>query len=194
MGRTQRAAFFPLLTKDLTHEKEENLPALLYALGLLKDPRAVDVLAGYLDHSDSRIRSQAVVSLGNIGDPSAKEFLKKCLLDREANVKWGASLSLAYMGDASGKEILEQLLSRDYLSQFPEVDFQEQNHLVLSAIEATGRLKFVDTQLLKSLQKLATGDKNMKVRGSAMKLLESLKERNSEKNLWIPKIKRQSKP
>ena len=173
MGRTGKTEFFVPLTENIEQEKEDNLYAVLYALGMLKDKRAVPILERYLDHPNAMLRSAAVVSLGNIGDISAKELLKKSLSDSEPNVQWGASLSLAALGDNSGKEILSRLLNRNYFSQFPEVDPQEQTHLVLAAIQAVADLK--EKSLFPVVEELAKTDSNMKVRSAAMEAVEELK-------------------
>ena len=129
MGRTGKSEFLPPLLQHIEKEKEENLYAIIYALGMLREKRAVSTLSQYSAHPNPRIRSGVAVSLGVIGDYGAKEILKKALNDSEPNVKWGAALSLAQMNDASGKEILLKLLDRKYLSGFSAIDPQEQNQI-----------------------------------------------------------------
>ena len=166
MGRTGKSEFLTPLTQDIESEKEENLYAIIYALGMLRDKAAVQVLSKYSNHANPRIRSGVVVSLGVIGDYSSKEILKKALNDSEPNVKWGASLSLAHMKDASGKEILAKLLNRKYLSSFAEVDPQEQNQILLEAIEGSAFLEAAELDA--EIKELAQADQNMKVRAAAM--------------------------
>src|SRR3989338_497930 len=166
MGRTGKSEFLTPLTQDIESEKEENLYAIIYALGMLRDKAAVQVLSKYSNHANPRIRSGVVVSLGVIGDYSSKEILKKALNDSEPNVKWGASLSLAHMKDASGKEILAKLLNRKYLSSFAEVDPQEQNQILLAAIEGSAFLEAAELDA--EIKELAQADQNMKVRAAAM--------------------------
>ena len=166
MARTGNPGFFDLLSEHINEEREENLYAILYALGMLKDHRAVPVLEEFISHPQARIRSVAVVALGTIGDPSCKQILKKTLSDPEPNVQWGTAISLAQMGDGSGEGILLQLLNREELAKYPEVDPQEQNHLILAAIEASTHLH--DPELDTVIQSLAHNDKNMNVRAAAM--------------------------
>lgn len=166
MGRTGKSEFFPVLTEHIGQEKEASLPAVLYALGMLRDKKAAPVLAKFAGHPDARIRSIVVVSLGNIEDSGSKEILKNTLNDPEPNVQWGSALSLARLKDASGRQVIEKLLDRAYLSKFPEVDPQEQNHLMLAAIDAVKTLKL--TEFDEHLKVLADSDKNMKVRAAAM--------------------------
>lgn len=166
MGRMGDADFFEPLTADIANEKEENLYAIIYALGLLKDPRAIPILSKHLDHPQARMRSATTVALGNIADQRAIPLLKKALNDPEANVQWGAAVSLALLKDASGKGSLKELLSRAYLEKFPEIDPQEQTNLLLMAIQAAKNLN--DNELNQQLAVLAKTDTNMKVRAAAM--------------------------
>lgn len=170
MGRTGKAVFFKPLTEDLSSEKSENLSAVLYAIGLLKDPRGAQLLERFLDHPDRRIRSIAVVAIGNIGQPSSINRLKKALGDTEPNVQWGAAVSLAKIGDRAGKSVISKMLDRNYLSKFPEVDPQEQNDLLLWAIEAASLLN--ESELDAQLERLSKTDGNMKVRSAALEKLK----------------------
>jgi len=92
------------------------------------------------------------------------------LNDHEPNVQWGAAVSLAQMDDSSGKTVLSRMMSRQYWMQFPEVDRNEQNNLVLKAISASVLLN--DTELNAQISEIAQTDPNMKVRAAA---LDSLK-------------------
>ena len=166
MGRMGKAAFFEPLTEDMTNEKDENLSAVIYAIGLLKDRRGAVVLNQFLDHRDGRIRSIAVVAIGNIAQPSSIGRLKRALVDSEPNVQWGAAVSLARMGENAGKEVILKMLDREYLSKFSEVDPQEQTYLLLSAIEAASLLP--EPELKTQLERLAKTDRNMKVRAAAL--------------------------
>lgn len=171
MGRTQRPEFLEPLLKGLAKEKEGNLPAVIYALGMLQQKEAANAIHPYTDHPDARVRSIAVTALGQIGNLRSKPVLFKGLSDPEPNVQWGAALSLARMGDPSGRHIIFNLLDREYLAQFPEVDPHEENQLILMAIETS---KFVDgPDLRKRLKELSQTDKNMNVRAAAFEQLRN---------------------
>ena len=170
MGRTGRVEFVQPIVQGLKEEKEENLAALIYALGMLKTKESAPVLYQYIDHHNALVRSIAVVSLGNIGNLDSMNIIKKGLNDSEVNVQWGAAISLAQLGDKSGKAILFQLMNRKYLSQYPEVDLDEQNNLVLAAIENSARLN--DQSLNEEIKKLSQSDPNMKIRSAALKILK----------------------
>jgi len=110
-----------------------------------------------------------VVALGQIGDLGSINIIKKGLNDSEVNVQWGAAISLAQMGDPSGKEIIGQLLDRQYLAKFPEVDPYETNQLIMTAIESA--MKINDGALKEQIGQLARSDENMNVRSKAMNAL-----------------------
>ncbi len=170
MGRMGSPEFFEALSANIKSEKEENLYAIIYALGMLKDKRAIAALEPFLKHEQARIRSCTVVALGSIGTDPVKELLKRSLTDSEPNVQWGSAISLAQLGDNSGRDVLAQLLDRDYLAKFSEVDPLELNQLMIAAIEAIQHVQ--DQDLQRRVQELGVSDPNMKVRAAA---LESVK-------------------
>ena len=169
MGRTGRMEFAPVLVHALPTEPEENVTALLYALGMLRLKSTAEAIYPFLENANPRIRSMAVVALGTIANPKAQGFLKKALQDEEPNVQWGAAISLAKMGDPSGKQILLNLMDRTYLAQFPEVDQQEQRYLMLAALNAAGQ--FDDADLQNKIKELSQTDRSMKIRATALKIL-----------------------
>ncbi|MCA9401418.1 MAG: HEAT repeat domain-containing protein [Candidatus Omnitrophica bacterium] len=169
MGRTQRDEFVEPLAESLPQATEENLPAIIYALGMLKSQRASENIVPFLNHQDSRVRSIAVVALGEIADPHTVENMKKLLQDPEPNVQWGSALALARLKDPSGKDVIASLLDRNYLSHFKEVDRDEQHHLMIAAMEASWSLK--DKGLLQRIQKISETDSNLKVRAAAQNII-----------------------
>lgn len=171
MGRTGQAEYVQPLLDSLNEEKEESLPAIIYALGMLKDKRSAAALYHFMDNQNPRIRSITAVSLGNIAEPASLPSLKKGLRDTEANVQWGSAISLAQMKDAEGKEILLKLLDRTYLSGFPEVDQEEQTNLILSAIDASVLLN--DPQINTRIKEISQSDSSMRVRSAALKALNN---------------------
>ena len=78
----------------------------------------------------------------------------------------GGSRLPAKMGDSAGEPVILKMLDREYLSKFPEVDPQEQNYLLLSAIEAASLLH--EPALDAQLERLSKTDSNMKVRAAAL--------------------------
>ncbi len=173
MGRTGNPKFAPTLIKNLSKEKDENLTAIIYALGILRAPQAAEVLLPYLNDADAHVRLVTVMALGNIGGPQVLAEIRKLLDDAEPNIKWEAAIALAKNNDSAAKEVLLKLLDRSYLSQFPEVNPEEQTHVMLVAIEASAAL--TDADINTRLNELFANDKNMKVRSAAFEVLEQHK-------------------
>jgi len=171
MGRTENMRYTGPLMIGLRDEKEGNLPAVIYALGRLKDERAVSVIQQYIHHDNARIRSMAVVALGTIGSEKSADVIRTCLNDSEPNVQWGAAVSLAKLGDASGKEILSRMLNRGYWTNFPQVDPEDRDNLMLTAIDAAAGLR--DAGLNATIQQLAQADASMKIRSAAMEAVKN---------------------
>ena len=159
------------------------------------DPRFNSELVSAFEHSlhdDSRVRQYLALAIGRTGnksfvgtlvtnlenegqenlyaDRSAIGRLKGVLMDEEPNVQWDAAIALAKLKSAEGKHILLKLLNRQYISQFSEVDKQEQDHIMVSVIEAAAYLD--DSELSEAITKLAQTDQNMKVRSAAYKFLK----------------------
>ena len=170
MAKTGRAEFLKPLVDGLASAKDETLRTLIYALGMLRDKRAVSTLLQYLDDKDARVRSMTVAALGTIGDTNIAPALRKMLQDPEPNVQWGAAIALANFNDASGKNILKELLNRNYLSQYREVDPQEQTQIVLQAITASSKLN--EPELNEKIRALTTTDASMNVRSTALAALQ----------------------
>ena len=166
MGRTGNLRFVEPLLFALKDETAENRYAIIYALGMLADKKAAPAIQSFLDDPDAKVRLFSVIALGQIGDRGSVPFLKKSLGDSEVSVGWEVAVALAKMSDASGKQVLLKLLDRGYLAKFPEVDAQEQTHVVLVAIEAASNLK--DQGLAAAIERLATSDPNMNVRKAAL--------------------------
>ena len=173
MARTGNQDFVEPLLKSAANEKDQNLTAFVYALGILKNNQAVDVLLPYLKSDDARLRLVTTMALGNIGGPKVLSSLKELLNDSEPNVQWEAAVALAKNHDASANGILIKLLDRHYLSQFSNVDEEEQTHVMLVAIDSSANLK--NEQIAQRLEDLSKTDQNMKVRNAAFEALEKYK-------------------
>ncbi len=166
MGQMGKKDFVKPLLSALRDEKEENLYAVIYALGLLRDAQSVEQILTYLDHPSARIRLVSVMTLGNLGDRLAVLPLRKMLNDSQPNVVWDAAIALAKLKDEAGCDILERILDREYLRKFPEVDAMEQTQIILVAIEASQNLD--NEKLNKAIARLCASDANMEVRKAAL--------------------------
>lgn len=175
MAKTGNPIFVDVLLKSLPDEKDENLYAIISALGILKDVRAGDALLKYVDDDNPRIRLVSVISLGNIysnlpSNAKVVNVLKAKLNDLEPNVVWDAAIALAKMNDQAGKAIIIKLMDRNYLNQFKNIDPQAQSRIVAVAVEATS--VWNDPEINVVLKKLFESDVNMNVRSIAKKILD----------------------
>ncbi len=170
MAKTGNTRFVETLQKNLPQEKDENLYAIISALGILKSVESVDALSKYLDDENPRIRLAAVIALGNIGDVKTIEALKLKLNDSEPNVVWDAAIALAKMNNKSGRDVILKLLDRDYLKQFKNIGSQAQSKIILVALEASAGWN--DSEINVKLHQLFESDINMNVRSLAKKILD----------------------
>ena len=92
--------------------------------------------------------------------------------DPEPAVTWDAALALARLGDLSGKTILLQLLDREHLQQFPNVDDRDQNLLMVTVVEAAA--SFADPELEERIATLAREDVSLNVRRIAQQACKQL--------------------
>lgn len=170
MAKTQSPLLAKTLLDYLPQAKDEQLYAAIQALGQMKYKPAVKALITFLDSSDERIRLAAVVSLGHCGDRDVVVNLKPLLNDPQPNIVWDTAVALAKLGDLSGRGILLSLMNREYLSNYSEVDSQEQTKIMMIALEVTSAWK--DDEIVAIRKKLFAEDKNMKVRALAKKILD----------------------
>ena len=91
--------------------------------------------------------------------------------DEEPNIRWDSAIALAKMGDKSGAFIIADLLDRNYLNAFPQVDEVEKNQAIMIAIKVSSQLK--DDRFVTNLVALAEFDVNLKIRDAAMKTLRT---------------------
>ena len=178
MAKTGEQRFAEPLISALQDEKEDNLYALIYSLGLLKNKDAAAAIYPFLDHANAKIRLAAVMALGNLGEPKSVDRLKSLLNDQEPNVQWDAAIALAKLGSFSSKDVLLQMLDRQYLEKFPEVDSEEASHVMMVTMQASMNLK--DPQIEQRILQLSQNDQNLKIRRVALDLLNPALTRNHE--------------
>ena len=102
----------------------------------------------------------------------SKAELIPLLDDDEPNIRWETAVALAKMDDVHAIPVIKELLQRDYLRKFKEVDDWEQVQALLVAVHVSGILK--SDEFIPFLEKLALEDLNMKVRDSAIKTLKKV--------------------
>ena len=82
-----------------------------------------------------------------------------------------AAIALAKMGEKSSIPIIENLMDRDYLMTFPELDYNEITKVILIAIETSSLI--AASKFEPKLTKLASSDENLKIRDAAIKTLKA---------------------
>jgi hypothetical protein len=162
MARAGHEAFIEPLAVAVAEESDGTRFMLLVALGLFGAGEVLPAVAPYLNDTSARVRSGAATALGLAGNPAAVAPLQRALHDPEPAVTWDAALALARLGDLSGKEILLELLERDYLQTFPNVDDRDGNLLMATVIEVTAPLG--DPDLEARIATLAREDASLNVR------------------------------
>ena len=172
MGVTRDEFYSDALLTGLDDENRESRLAAIQAIGMVGTKTATTQLQELASKSDySNERLAATISLGLIGDDESIPLLQKLLDDEEPNIRWDSAIALAKMGDKSGAFIIADLLDRNYLNAFPEVDEVEKNQAIMIAIKVSSQLK--DDRFVTNLVALAEFDVNLKIRDAAMKTLQT---------------------
>ena len=173
MGATKDMRYTQPLIEALDRPEPELIMAIAHALGNIAHKSALAPLTELLNHGEAKVRLQAVISLGKIGDVSTIPALKEMMADPEANVRWDAAIALAKQKDASGQRILLDLMDRNYLDSFPNIDEIEQVQAMMVAIQVAPFIQ--DLELKSSLEKLRDSDSNLKIREAARIALTQFK-------------------
>ena len=172
MGVTRDKFYSDALLTGLDDENRESRLAAIQAIGMVGTKTATTQLQELASKSDySNERLAATISLGLIGDDESIPLLQKLLDDEEPNIRWDSAIALAKMGDKSGAFIIADLLDRNYLNAFPQVDEVEKNQAIMIAIKVSSQLK--DDRFVTNLVALAEFDVNLKIRDAAMKTLQT---------------------
>lgn len=170
MALTGDRRFVPLLFSALEDQDSDvSASFYLHALGFLATSEDLPVLLPYLKHDSARVRTSAVRTVGVIGDESVVPELKSLLSDEEPNTRWFAAIALAGLGSSAGTEVLMQLLDREYLSGFPNVDADEQSDIIEVAVGVSVGID--QPVLIARIRDLATDDIDPRVRRAATEAL-----------------------
>lgn len=170
MGATRNEHYGEALIGGIVDENIQSQLGAVKALGQIGYNPAVPDLRDFLDKSKSDdLRLAATISLGMIGDTLITPDLLLLLNDEEPNIRWEAAIALAKMGNLKAIPVITNLLQREYLDRFPNVDDWEKVQALLVAIHTTSILKSIE--FIPYLLELAKTDLNMKVRNSAIKTL-----------------------
>ena len=171
MGATGDQYYGDKLVLGLNDESRESRLAAIQAVGMVKEQSAIGRLSEIIKSSDFQDeRLAATMSLGFIGNSKSIPLLNSLLEDDEPNIRWDAAIGLAKMGEDSSIPTIQNLMDRNYLSTFPELDQNEVTKVILTAIETTTVI--VDQRFEPILETLASSDENLKVRNAAIKTLK----------------------
>ena len=171
MGATGDQFYAEELVNGLEDESRESRLAAIQAVGMVRSELAVVQLIDVIDNSDYQDeRLAATMSLGFIGDSRAIPKLNELLEDDEPNIRWDSAIALAKMGEESSVPIIENLMDREYLMTFPELDYKEINKVIMTAIETTSLV--LDNRFEPRLVELARSDESLTVRDAAIKTLK----------------------
>jgi len=171
MGATGDQFYAEELVNGLEDESRESRLAAIQAVGMVRSELAVVQLIDVIDNSDYQDeRLAATMSLGFIGDSRAIPKLNELLEDDEPNIRWDSAIALAKMGEESSVPIIENLMDREYLMTFPELDYKEINKVIMTAIETSSLV--LDNRFEPRLVELARSDESLTVRDAAIKTLK----------------------
>ena len=171
MGSTGDNFYASELIKGLSDISRESRLAAIQAIGMVKADIAVIDLISIINNSDFQDeRLAATMSLGFIGDKRSIPILNSLLEDHEPNIRWDAAIGLAKMGQKTSVPTIQNLMDRNYLMEFPELDYNEINKVILTAIKVSSILK--DNRFEPNLVVLAESDESLTIRDAAMKALQ----------------------
>ena len=171
MGATGDQFYSEDLVNGLKDDSRESRLAAIQAVGMVRSKLAVMRLIDIIDKSDYQDeRLAATMSLGFIGDSRAVPKLNELLEDDEPNIRWDSAIALAKMGEKSSIPVIENLMDRDYLMTFPQLDYKEINKVIMTAIETSSLV--VDNRFEPRLMELAKTDENLTIRDAAIKTLK----------------------
>jgi len=173
MGVSRDNFYEDELIIGLKDDNRESRLAAIQAIGMVGSNKCSPELQKIIlnsDYQDERLA--ATMSLGFIGDVSTIPTLTKLLEDEEPNIRWDAAIGLAKMGNEACIPIISNLMDRDYLNTFPELNPEEISKVMMIAIEASLNVQSPDIEL--RLTELSKLDENLKIRNAAIKALEKM--------------------
>ncbi len=176
MGVSRDNFYEDELLVGLDDENRESRLAAIQSIGMVGSSKCTRKLQNIVlrsDYQDERLA--ATMSLGFIGDPKTIPTLVNLLEDNEPNIRWDAAIGLAKMGNESCIPVLANLMDREYLMTFPELNFDKISKVMMIAIEASNNLQSPTFE--SKLSALAEFEENLKIRNAAIKALEKTYER-----------------
>ena len=171
MGVSRDSFYEKELLNGLEDENRESRLAAVQAIGMVGSNKSLTKLEKIIktsDYQDERLA--ATMSLGFIGNSNSIPVLTELLDDNEPNIRWDAAVGLAKMGSEACLPVISNLLDREYLMTFPELNFEKISKVMMVAIEASSNFK--NPVFESKLKELSKSDENLKIRNAAIKILE----------------------
>jgi len=100
-----------VLQSALHHSRPEKRIEMVYILGELRDPRALDALKAIMVEDDPYLVSEAVKAVGKIGGPKAMELLLTMMHHSSFMVRGEVALAIGEIDHPKRDELLNQLLN-----------------------------------------------------------------------------------
>ncbi len=170
MGLSLDSRFEPVLLDGLDDRDQPNRLAAIKALGLVGSTKAEHALLDFLNHDEQVIVLETVIALGCIGQSNTVPALLPLLDHPEPNIRWDTAIALAKLENRTGLSIINQLLTRDYLNRFPQVDINEQDRAISVAIEIAAQLQ--DPIFENNLRALSQSEENLTIANAALMVLK----------------------
>jgi len=104
------AYFEKILKSALQHERREKRKEMIYILGELRDPRALDALGTIMTEGDPFLVLEAVKATVKISGPKAMEFLLILVHHKSFMVRGEVALVMGEMDHPKKDELLNRLL------------------------------------------------------------------------------------
>ncbi len=172
LGHLEDPAAVPVLIDALSDRDATTRLYSAWALGNIGDPRAVTPLLDRVRDDDPGVRKMAIYGLGVLGDTRAIERLLPALQDPQPDVSMNAAIALAQLGDDTGEANLLQMLDREYMNQFGDMNAAQRAQAMESAIKAAALVG--GAEIRESLRDLASEDPNLNLREAALEALRQL--------------------
>lgn len=181
------------LVVALQDDDQETRLDATWALGRIRDPRAVPALVRMLDDPYDGQRKVACFALGELGDPerpdaTIRDALYEKVGDQVIDVRWNATLALARLKDRRALPMLLTMLDRaslessaawttsDGKNTVPMTKVERESAAVNVIVNAVRGVLALDAQeALPALDKLAAEDKSYTVRQAALEARDKLR-------------------
>lgn len=107
-----------LYKRILTERNADDLMALIWATGELKDDRFLALLHPLTNHRHSDVRRITYSALRKIESPSSREYLQRGLYDSNPQTRQYCAKALAKIGNKNSLKMLRQLRNKQFEKEY----------------------------------------------------------------------------